>query len=109
MGLGVERKAAEWICNYIEERGHVFQQWKIDPGAAGLAQSLHEGSWFFVADLETAVTTKTGGRQGCKLGATTFNSVYAVALDMLRWELEKTGVTSRVRVPDGPFWQDPEL
>eukprot|EP00973_Karenia_brevis_P002825 383944-Karenia_brevis.AAC.1 len=108
MSLGVTRTSAEWVEAYIRERGHVFAQWEVDSGAAGLAQSLHEGAWFAVADLDTAVITKTGGRQGCKLGGTTFNSVYGVALDMLAWELKKAGIVFRVKVAVGPFWQAPE-
>ena len=103
--LGVERVSAQWICDYIDERGHLLQQWGVDPGAACLSQALHHGAWFCIADLDSAVLSKTGGRQGCKLGALTFNSVYAVALDMLAWELRRADIVFRVRVPDGAFWQ----
>eukprot|EP00973_Karenia_brevis_P062247 8658418-Karenia_brevis.AAC.1 len=74
IGLGVARDSAEWICSYIDERGHLFAQWMVDPKATQLAHTLHQGAWFAVGALPTVVTSRTGGRQGCKLGATTFNS-----------------------------------
>ena len=72
--LGVAERSAQWLAKYIEDNGDVFNQWDVDDTVAGMARTLHEGAWFVVADLPTAVTSKTGGRQGCKLGATVFNS-----------------------------------
>ena len=56
------------------------------------------------------MSSRTGGRQGCKLGATIFNTVYTVALDMLHWELEKANIVLRIQVPGEAFWQtaDPD-
>ena len=72
----------------------------MGPGAAALAESLHRDAWFAIGGLDTAVTSKTGGRQGCKLGALTFNSAYSIGLDMLTWHLRNAGVAYKVKVPD---------
>ena len=50
------------------------------------------------------MSTKTGGRQGCKLGAFIFNSVYSIALDALGWELSQAGIDLKLPVPTTPFW-----
>ena len=84
-------------------RGH----WS-DQKAADLARTLHEGTWFPVRGSTNAVTSRTGGRQGCKLGALIFNSVYAVALDMLHCELADAGVVLRLCVQQGAFWATPD-
>ena len=86
---------------YIDERGHLLLHGGVDPAAAALAESLHRGAWFSIEDLDTAVTSKTGGRQDCKLGALTFNSAYSIGLDMLTWHLRNAGVAFSVKVPDG--------
>ena len=67
--LGVAEDAAKWMVQYIDERGHLLLQWSVDAGATALAESLHRHAWFSVGDLDTVVTSRTGGRQGCKLGA----------------------------------------
>ena len=46
----------------------------------------------------------TGGRQGCTLGSTVFNSAYCVALDAIHWRLRKEGVILRVQSPPGACW-----
>ena len=68
----------------IDKRRHLFLQWRVDSGAIAPADSLHRHAWFSVGDLNTAVTSRTGGRQGCKLGALTFNSAYGIGLDILQ-------------------------
>ena len=103
-GLGVTKDAAEWISAYIRDRGHLFEQWNVNKTAAAMAQTLHEGAWFKVGASESVITSKTGGRQGCKLGGIIFNSAYSIALDIMAWELAKAGVAFRVRVPEGAFW-----
>ena len=103
--LGVSARAAVWLAEYIEQHGTVFQQWAVDGEASEMARTLHENAWFAVADLPTVVTSRTGGRQGCKLGATIFNSYYSVPLKLLEWRLAKLGVCLVVQVPEGAFWQ----
>ena len=104
--LGVSKEAAEWITEYLEDRGPLFEQWGVNPTAAAMARTLHEGARFKVGNCSTLITSKTGGRQGCKLGGMTFNSVYSIALDIMTWELAKQEVCLRVRVPEGAFWND---
>ena len=107
LDLGLTERAADWIVQYIQARGPLLKQWHADAAASAMAQTLHEGAWVAVGDLHTAVTSKTGGRQGCKLGALTFNSIYGIALDMIAWELERHGVVLRLaRAPDA-FWGEP--
>jgi hypothetical protein len=107
LDLGVSEAAADWIIKYIATRGHLLQQWEADPTAAEMARTLHEGAWVAVSDLQTVVTTCTGGRQGCKLGGTTFCSVYGIALDMIAWELDNHGIVLRLPAPDGSFLTPP--
>ena len=82
ISLGVDLESAEWIARCIDERGDVFQQWNINATAQALAYSLHAGAWFRVRGGERFIESKTGGRQGCCIGAIIFNSAYAIALDM---------------------------
>ena len=39
--LGASPRAAAWIAQYIQDHGHLFKQWGVDQGAAGLARALH--------------------------------------------------------------------
>ena len=66
--LGVPEGPTRWIAAYLDERGHLLMQWGADEEAIQLAQSLHEGAWLSVGDLEIVVTSRTGGRQRCTLG-----------------------------------------
>jgi len=106
VSLGVDPEVAQWIVEMINVNGHLFKQWGVDPKAAALATSLHDGSWFSVGQLDTAVLAKTGGRQGCKLGGLIFNSSYSVALNMLHAEFRKNGLCLRLQVPNAAFWAD---
>ena len=67
--LGVSSMAAEWIIEYINECGFLFEQWGVNPTAIALSETLHEHSWFQVKSNNMAITSHTGGRQGCKLGS----------------------------------------
>ena len=63
--------------------------------------------------LITVIRTRTGGRQGCKVGATVFNAAYSEALHELRESLMHHGIHLSVRYPTGVFWgpaapSDPE-
>ena len=50
------------------------------------------------------MTSKTGGRQGCKLGATVFNTSYSLALKLLKSRLSAAGITFKIKIPGGAFW-----
>jgi hypothetical protein len=109
VALGVTPKAAAWMARYIEQKGHVLEQWGADPKAVELAQSLHANAWIGVGEgSTTAVTSRTGGRQGCKLGALTFNCDYSIALGILTVALAEADIVMRTRVPSGPFWEPPD-
>ena len=53
------------------------------------------------------VRSKTGGRQGRKVGSRVFNAGYCVAFGLLDTRLAEHGLAFRVAEPDGPFWQSP--
>lgn len=104
IGLGVPPAAAEHIKTFIDEHGAAFDQWGVDKLVATLLRDLHEGAWFQYGDLESVVRTAKGGRQGCKVGATIFNSAYTFALDNFKKTLGRHGIFLRVRYPVGAFW-----
>ena len=101
--LGLHPDTVEWILGYISKVGPVFHQWGIDEKVIALINSLHTHSWFCYDDLETVISTYTGGRQGCKLGGTMFNSVYAQALLMCRELLKSEGIVLTVKASSS-FW-----
>ena len=106
--MGVAGSAASWICDYIDEKGHLLNQWGADEKANQLACTLHHGAWFSVGYLPSVITSQTGGRQGCTLGMTTFNSAYTVGLDLLAWGLKKHDIAMVVQVPTSAFWSEPD-
>ncbi|CAK0891691.1 unnamed protein product [Prorocentrum cordatum] len=106
--LGVSRPAAAWIASYLQTHGPVLLGWGVNEKAVEMAQALHAGAWFAVGADGDPVASATGGRQGCKLGATTFNSHYSVALSLLHHVCEEKGISLRLRVPDAAFWADPD-
>ena len=107
IALGVNAKSAEWMASYIDERGGVLQQWGVRENTTLLTRDMHDGAWMKVRGGSRYITSETGGRQGCKLGATMFNAGYAVALDMMHWRLAKDGITLRLAVPgEGAFFGD---
>ena len=58
-------------------------------------RSLHSFAWYKVEGLESYIVSKTGGRQGCKLGGVVFNISYALGLSRLRGFLQQRGATIR--------------
>ena len=105
--LGVSNESAKWLVEYIDLHGCVFEQWNLDDTTRNLARTLHDGAWFQVRGGTKCITSETGGRQGCCLGAIVFNSGYTVALDILHWRLKKHGVILRLKTPQGVFWSKP--
>ena len=101
---GCSSSVAQWICEYIEAHGTAFGQMGINPKAASLVRELHTKSWSQYQGCDTFVYTKTGGRQGCKLGGVVFNNAYALALIALQELLKAEGVTASIRRKTGPFW-----
>ena len=101
--LGASNRAAEWIHQFIQQNGPVLEQWRVDPGAADLVRCLHHGAWIQIRNGTKYIRSLTGGRQGCKLGATVFNAGYTVPLGMLYRRLADANVILRLRMPDGVY------
>ena len=103
--LGVCPESAEWMTRYIDSRGCVFRQWHVRENTTLLTRDMHDGAWMKVRGGNRCITSTTGGRQGCKLGATMFNAGYAVALDMMHWRLAQEKITLKLAVPkNGAFF-----
>ncbi|CAK0897979.1 unnamed protein product [Prorocentrum cordatum] len=106
--LGVAESAAAWIIEYLEERGPLLEQWQVPKTSAMLLRTLHEGAWFRVSGGGRRFESRTGGRQGCKVGSLIFNAAYSVPLDILQWRLKQAGITLKLRVPSGACWLPPD-
>ena len=102
--LGLSDEAVGWISNYPNVHGDLFAQWGIDPTARGMAWDLHDNAWFMVPGGTHRIRSRTGGRQGCKLGATMFNSAYTIGLDLLHARLDEKHIQLRVRRAKEAFW-----
>ncbi|CAK0883186.1 unnamed protein product [Prorocentrum cordatum] len=95
MGMGVDAPDAEWILDYIEQHGHAFQQIGVPEKLTRLVVALHTKSWFQADGADSFAYTRTGGRQGCKLGGLMFNCCYTLALNQLVQALREAGITTR--------------
>ena len=105
VSIGMQRDAAAYITQRIREDGTALEAWGADPKVVALIRGLHTKAWFKVGDNDSYVATYTGGRQGCKLGATIFNSVYEQALVAVRSRLHEAGIVLVLKVDDEkPFW-----
>lgn len=76
----------------------------VGASVAALVRALHYKSWFAFLNDTSFLIMEAGGRQGCKLGALTFNLIYSVALQVVRSELSAAGVVLFVRAGPQPFW-----
>lgn len=64
--------------------------------------SVRQNSFAFAVGewgLDSAIEARAGGRQGCVVGAVTFNTPYALALIALRDELLDAGVVLQLPEP----------
>jgi hypothetical protein len=102
--LGLSAAQAEWIAAFVSVHGCLFEQWGVDPKVTRLLKNMHVQSWFSYGDLDNAVATRVGGRQGCKFGATLFNSTFSVALIMIRDVLMAANVTARLHCDHAAPW-----
>jgi hypothetical protein len=103
LGLGDDASVA--LVDFIAVHGHVFEQLGTNPDAAALARSLHTSAWFQLPGDTQLIVTRSGGRQGCKLGAMLFNLIYSVALRRITAELAEQGIVLRITATGtGPFW-----
>ena len=78
--LGFHPRVVEEIVAMADGRPPLLEEWGVSPKAVRLIASLHAGSWFRDADCTSVAETRQGGRQGCKLGSTVFNTLYAEAV-----------------------------
>lgn len=104
--LGLDAEQREWLAGYVARHGCLLEQWGVDAKVIALLRNLHAKSWFSYGDLATAISVRVGGRQGCKYGATIFNSSYAVALMMMRDALLEAGIVMRLAPGTSEFWCD---
>ena len=88
------------ILRMNESRPPLLEEWGVSAKATRLIAAMHSGSWFRYGECPSVAETRHGGRQGCKLGSTIFNVLYAEALVRLQNKL------ARVVCPNQPF--DPE-
>ena len=102
--LGLTCDSAAALVNFISVNGHVLKQLGANPVAEALARSLHTAAWFQLPADTHLLVTRTGGRQGCKLGAVLFNMVYSVALRRVTAALAERGMVTRITTSGaGPF------
>lgn len=100
MSLGLARDSAEFLANLIDEHGSLFEQWGVDNTVRDLVAQLHCDAWFAYGALDSIILTAKGGRQGCKLGSTIYNSCYSLALHVLHLELRSIGALLRLLLPE---------
>jgi hypothetical protein len=90
--LGLPEDVAGKIASYISDHGCVLEQMGVDLSVIELIRSLHDRAWFQVRGGSAFLITKTGSRQGCKLGALVFNLLYAAVLGQFRLRCRELGV-----------------
>ena len=103
--LGHNSHVVKTVVDLVSQHGTVFEQMGIDGKVRELITSLHSGSWFSVGASSNYVVARSGGRQGCKLGAILFNLIYAVALARLRNSMMRSHGALEIQGYSGsPFW-----
>ena len=103
--LGLPPDVAADLVSDIFVKGPFLEQIGVDAPVVDLIRSLHSCSWFSYGSLTSAIVTRTGGRQGCKLGDLVFNLVYERALRDVRQQLREAGIIASVPLAQScPFW-----
>ncbi|CAK0869748.1 unnamed protein product [Prorocentrum cordatum] len=102
--LGLTEAVAQHIFKYLRDQPPLLKAWGVSDHTIALLRGLHCGSWFGVGEASDVVCPKTGGRQGCKVGAILFNSVYSIALKALHAALKDAGITLVLRKAGDVFW-----
>ena len=97
ISIGVHHEAADYVVEQVGAHGCVFDRWGIDAKIIALLRGLNSKAWLKYGALFTAVTTATGGRQGCKFGAIICISVYEQALGDMREDLRRQGIGLRLK------------
>ena len=104
LGLGLSQRAAQFVIEMLRNEGPLLVRWGVPLGVVNLLLNLHDGSWFEIADALDIVVGKTGGRQGCKVGALVFNSIYAKAMAHVKSRMCAIGASCEVSSADCAFW-----
>ena len=102
--LGLSSEQAEWIAAWVARHGCLFEQWQVCPKVIRLLKNMHAASWFSFGDVDSAVATLIGGRQGCKFGSMVFNGTFSLAMTLIRDALLDSGIVLRVRPASSAFW-----
>ena len=108
--LGLSSDVAENIERSVRVHGPILSRWGVPLEVVTLLRNLHAGAWFKVADLETAISSRLGGRQGCKVGALIFNSIYSESIRELHGAMDRLGMSLWLPQATAAFWGEaPEL
>ena len=95
-----------WVRDYLDKHGPVFTQWGVDPKVINIVNAIRTNSWFKYEDLKSCTVARTGGRQGCKLGAIIFNSVYDLELKEVSSALHSAGIDTHFQHHSASaFWR----
>ena len=86
-----------------ENRPPLLEEWGVSAKATRLIAALHSGSLLRYGECPSVAETRQGGRQGCKLGSTVFNVLYAEAVVRLQNMLLEEGFVARVVCHSQPF------
>ncbi|CAK0824114.1 unnamed protein product [Prorocentrum cordatum] len=105
-GLGLRAHQVDWIVEFIAVHGPLMQRWGVPEKIVRLLKNLRSKSWLSSGDVDTAVSVRLGGKQGCKHGSAIFNGSYSVGLLLLMGALLKAGATLRIHDP-GPDFVSP--
>jgi hypothetical protein len=107
--LGLTDVQADELADFIDANGPLLTQMGVDAKVVQLIRSLHSFAWFNIDGLESFIVSRSGGRQGCKLGSIVFNIAYALALSRLRSALVGMGLVLRItRCDEGTFFSLPQ-
>ena len=101
--IGFPEHVVREIVSMARGRQPILQEWGVTPKAVRLISALHSGSWFQYGQCEQIAETRQGGRQGCKLGGTVFNALYAEAVVRLVRKLREAGLIAKIVVRGSPF------
>ena len=104
--FGLAPDQVSWVMEFVSVHGPLMKQWGVPDKVVRLVKNLHSMSWLSYGDIDTAVSVRLGGKQGCKFGSTIFNGSYSVGLLLLRDALLRAGVVLRVR-RHGPDFLSP--
>ena len=105
--IGLLASLASSIADNIQRELCVFDEAGVDPSVTRAINVLHSGSWFHYGTRPSVITSKSGGRQGCKLGGIIFSVAYMRALRKLRQALRRERIPLKVKFDDSrPFWSE---